>query len=45
MLEKASLIKGNTKNTNHNTYRQYELTKMGAELAENSQERTEVAYG
>ena len=34
ILEKASLIKGNTKNTNHNTYRQYELTKMGAELAE-----------
>jgi hypothetical protein len=34
MLEKASLIKGNTKNTNHNTYRQYELTKKGAELAE-----------
>ena len=33
-LEKASLIKGNTKNTNHNTYRQYELTKKGAELAE-----------
>ena len=34
ILEKASLIKGNTKNTNHNTYRQYELTKKGAELAE-----------
>ena len=34
ILEKASLIKGNTKNTNHNTYRQYKLTKMGAELAE-----------
>jgi hypothetical protein len=34
MLEKASLIKGDTKNTNHNTYRQYELTKKGAELAE-----------
>ena len=34
MLEKASLIKGNTKNTNHNTYRQYELIKKGAELAE-----------
>ena len=34
MLEKASLIKGNTKNANHNTYRQYELTKKGAELAE-----------
>jgi hypothetical protein len=35
MLEKASLIKGYTKNTNHNnTCRQYELTKKGAELAE-----------
>jgi len=34
MLEKASLIKGNTKNTNHNIYRRYELTKKGAELAE-----------
>jgi hypothetical protein len=34
ILEKASLIKGNTKNANHNTYRQYELTKKGAELAE-----------
>ena len=34
MLEKASLIRGNTKNTNHNTYRQYELTEKGAELAE-----------
>lgn len=34
MLEKASLITGHTKNTNHNTYRQYELTKKGAELAE-----------
>ncbi len=33
MLEKACLIKGNTKNTNHNIYRQYELTKKGAELA------------
>ena len=32
--EKGSLTKGNTKNTNHNTYRQYELTKKGAELAE-----------
>jgi hypothetical protein len=34
MLEKASLIRGHTKNTNHNTYRQYELTEKGAELAE-----------
>lgn len=34
ILEKANLIKGNTKNTNHNTYRQYELTKKGVELAE-----------
>ncbi len=34
MLEKASLIRGHTKNSNHNTYRQYELTEKGAELAE-----------
>ena len=34
MLEKASLIRGHTKSTNHNTYRQYELTEKGAELAE-----------
>ena len=34
MLEKARLIRGHTKITNHNTYRQYELTEKGAELSE-----------
>jgi hypothetical protein len=40
MLEKSSLIKGNTKNTNHNTCRQYELTKKGAELVEKFSKET-----
>ncbi len=34
MLERANLIKGQTKYTDHNVYRQYELTRKGAEIAE-----------
>jgi hypothetical protein len=34
MLEKAHLVKGQTKYTHRNEYRQYELTSEGAELAE-----------
>jgi hypothetical protein len=34
VLERAHLVKGQTKETNHNVYRQYELTKEGAELVE-----------
>jgi hypothetical protein len=32
VLERAHLLKGQTKETNHNVYRQYELTAEGAEL-------------
>jgi hypothetical protein len=32
MLERANLIKGQMKYTHRNVYRQYELTKKGAEL-------------
>jgi len=32
MLERAHLVKGQTKETGRNVYRQYELTKEGAEL-------------
>ncbi|MCW4018212.1 MAG: hypothetical protein NWF00_05995 [Candidatus Bathyarchaeota archaeon] len=34
MLEKANLVKGKTKYTHRNAYREYELTEKGAELAE-----------
>ena len=34
VLERANLIKGQTKYTHRNVYRQYELTQKGAELAE-----------
>ena len=34
VLEKANLVKGQTKYTHHNEYRQYELTEEGAKLAE-----------
>jgi hypothetical protein len=34
MLERAHLVKGQTKYTHRNEYRQYELTTEGAELAE-----------
>jgi hypothetical protein len=33
-LERANLIKGQTKYTHRNVYRQYELTQKGAEVAE-----------
>ncbi len=34
VLERAHLVKGQLKYTHRNEYRQYELTKEGAELAE-----------
>lgn len=34
VLERANLIIGETKYTHRNVYRQYELTKIGAEIAE-----------
>lgn len=34
VLERAHLVKGETKYTHRNEYRQYELTTEGAELAE-----------
>ncbi len=34
VLERARLVKGTTKETNHNVYRQYELTLEGAGLVE-----------
>lgn len=34
VLERAHLVKGQTKYTHRNEYRQYELTAEGAELAE-----------
>jgi hypothetical protein len=34
VLERAHLVKGQTKYTHRNEYRQYELTTEGAELAE-----------
>jgi hypothetical protein len=40
VLERAHLVKGQTKETNHNVYRQYELTKEGAELVEKFSKET-----
>jgi len=40
VLERAHLVKGQTKETNHNVYRQYELTKKGAELVERLSKET-----
>ena len=34
VLERAHLVKGHTKETHHNVYRQYELTTEGTELVE-----------
>ena len=34
VLERAHLVKGHTKETNHNVYRQYELTTEGVDLVE-----------
>jgi hypothetical protein len=40
VLERAHLLKGHTKETNHNVYRQYELTTEGAELVEKLSKET-----
>jgi hypothetical protein len=40
MLERAQLVKGQTKETDHNIYRQYELTPKGAELVEKFSKQT-----
>ncbi len=40
VLERAHLVKGQTKETNHNVYRQYELTPEGAELVEKLSKET-----
>jgi DNA-binding PadR family transcriptional regulator len=40
VLERAHLVKGQTKETNHNVYRQYELTTEGAELVEKLSKET-----
>jgi hypothetical protein len=39
MLERANLIKGKMKYTHRNVYREYELTKKGAELVEELSKR------
>ena len=40
VLERAHLVKGQTKETNHNAYRQYELTAEGAELVKKFSKET-----
>ena len=40
VLERAHLVKGQTKETNHNIYRQYELTVEGVELVEKLSKET-----
>ena len=40
VLERAHLVKGQTKETNHNVYRQYELTVEGVELVEKLSKET-----
>jgi hypothetical protein len=40
VLERAHLLKGQTKETGRNVYRQYELTKEGAELVEKLSKET-----
>jgi hypothetical protein len=40
VLERARLVKGQTKETNHNVYRQYELTPEGAELVKKFSKET-----
>jgi hypothetical protein len=40
VLERARLVKGQTKETNHNVYRQYELTPEGTELVEKLSKET-----
>jgi hypothetical protein len=40
MLERAHLLKGQTKETNRDVYREYELTEEGAELVEKLSKET-----
>ena len=40
VLERTRLVKGQTKETNHNVYRQYELTPEGAEIVEKLSKET-----
>jgi hypothetical protein len=40
VLERAHLVKGHTKETNHNVYRQYELTRKGVDLVEKLSKET-----
>ena len=40
VLERAHLVKGHTKETDHNIYREYELTAVGAELVEKLSKET-----
>ena len=40
VLERAHLVRGQTKETDHNVYRQYELTAKGAELVEKLSKET-----
>jgi hypothetical protein len=40
LLERANLIKGQTKYTHRNVYRQFELTVKGAEIAEQLKAQT-----
>ena len=40
VLERAHLVKGQTKETNHDVYRQYKLTTEGAELVEKLSKET-----
>ena len=40
VLERAHLVKGQTKETNHNVYRQYKLTPEGVELVEKLSKET-----
>ena len=42
VLERARLVKGHTKETDHNVYREYELTPEGAELVEKLSKETMI---
>ena len=43
MLERAHLLKGQMKETNYKVYREYELTKEGAELVKKLSKETQNA--
>lgn len=45
VLERAHLVKGKTKETSHNVYRQYELTAEGEELVKKLSKETTVSKG